>query len=254
VKKAILKNGRKPVAVKCFVNAGNLDELLQEYKLNLEMDFSLFVEHLVYIVTDENVYVVQELMTMDLRKFIRTNKNILTPAICLQILKSILLGLKFLHDKKNIIHLDIKPENILLLENKEKQTWITKISDFGTSIKMRGNDQSLPLRSIRGTEFYLPPEVLKMTDFMTNKHKFGYFTDIYAFGLVMYELWFGVTITEEINIGSLLNGRLKIPDEKATNEIDLFIWECIKNCIDEDFSKRPTADSVLKTLCEFPSK
>ena len=45
--------------------------------------------------------------------------------------KSIALGLKHLHIDKNIAHLDVKPENILIGKDKDNEKLIIpKLSDF----------------------------------------------------------------------------------------------------------------------------
>ena len=62
--------------------------------------------------------------------------------------KHIMKGLKFLHDKQ-ICHLDIKPENIII--NKQLSTF--KIIDFGYSSKYPFDDF---VKDIRGTPSYFP--------------------------------------------------------------------------------------------------
>ncbi|KAK5770726.1 hypothetical protein PVK06_046879 [Gossypium arboreum] len=77
-----------------------------------------------------------------------------------QIRKKIILdiakGLAYLHEDCNqkIVHLDIKPENILLDEH-----FNAKVSDFGLS-KLIGKDQSQVITTMRGTPGYMAPEWL----------------------------------------------------------------------------------------------
>lgn len=88
-------------------------------------------------------------------------------------------GLHFIQDKGHILHLDIKPANILI----DPQD-IVKISDFGIS-------QPSPLLArenvstrIGGTPEYMSPEQLK------GEHV-DVWSDIYSFGLVFYEMLVG---------------------------------------------------------------
>jgi PREDICTED: death-associated protein kinase 1-like len=62
----------------------------------------------------------------------------------IELLKQILLGLKHMH-KKNIVHLDLKPENIMLLE---KNTKSLKLIDFGLSRVVNSDSD---IREIMGT-------------------------------------------------------------------------------------------------------
>ncbi|MBA0727257.1 hypothetical protein Golax_000262, partial [Gossypium laxum] len=77
-----------------------------------------------------------------------------------QIRKKIILdiakGLAYLHEDCNqkIVHLDIKPQNILLDEH-----FNAKVSDFGLS-KLIGKDQSRVITTMRGTPGYMAPEWL----------------------------------------------------------------------------------------------
>ncbi|XP_022755699.1 G-type lectin S-receptor-like serine/threonine-protein kinase SD2-5 [Durio zibethinus] len=76
-----------------------------------------------------------------------------------------------------IIHLDIKPQNILLDEN-----FNAKVSDFGLS-KLIGRDQSQVITTMRGTPGYMAPEWLSSV--ITEK------ADVYSFGIVVLEILCG---------------------------------------------------------------
>jgi len=92
----------------------------------------------------------------------------------IQIILEILKGIDFLHSK-NIIHLDLKSENILLDENLK-----VKICDFGISkIKQTNETQSFTLNT-KGTLFYMAPE-----SFDGN---YSYYSDIYSLGIILYEI------------------------------------------------------------------
>ncbi|CAL0307135.1 unnamed protein product [Lupinus luteus] len=86
-------------------------------------------------------------------------------------------GLSYLqHDcRSRILHLDVKPENILLDES-----YRALVSDFGLS-KLVGKDVSRVMTNIRGTRGYLAPEwLLEMG--VSEK------TDIYSYGMVLLEI------------------------------------------------------------------
>ncbi|MBA0727258.1 hypothetical protein Golax_000263, partial [Gossypium laxum] len=110
------------------------------------------------------------------------NKN-QESALRWQIRKKIIIdiakGLAYLHEGCNqkIIHLDIKPQNILLDEN-----FNARVSDFGLS-KLIGRDQSRVVTAMRGTPGYMAPEWLSSV--ITEK------ADVYSFGIVVLEILCG---------------------------------------------------------------
>jgi serine/threonine protein kinase/beta-lactam-binding protein with PASTA domain len=81
--------------------------------------------------------------------------------------------------QKNIIHKDIKPQNILLTEE-----GTVKIADFGIAEKFRNSRSRLKFASRAGTPAYMSPEHLIGEDV-------GREADIWSFGVMMYELLTG---------------------------------------------------------------
>ncbi|XP_071681890.1 cysteine-rich receptor-like protein kinase 10 [Lolium perenne] len=98
-----------------------------------------------------------------------------------QIIKGICEGLHYLH-RKNIVHLDLKPANILLGDN-----WVPKITDFGIS-RCFDDMQSQFITRIGGTNGYLAPESFNHTE-VTYRH--SYRLDIYSLGVVIIEILTG---------------------------------------------------------------
>jgi serine/threonine protein kinase len=86
-------------------------------------------------------------------------------------------GLAYLHHdcRSRILHLDIKPENILLDE-----CFRALVSDFGLS-KLTGKDESQSVSAIRGTRGYMAPEWL-LEKGISDK------TDVYSYGMVLLEI------------------------------------------------------------------
>ena len=76
---------------------------------------------------------------------------------------------------KQIIHCDIKPENILLDDN-----FIAKISDFGLA-KLLKAEQTQTSTGIRGTRGYFAPEWFKNVGISSK-------VDVYSFGIVLLEI------------------------------------------------------------------
>ena len=86
-------------------------------------------------------------------------------------------GLAYLHEecRSQIIHCDIKPQNILLDEN-----LVARIADFGLA-KLLQLDQTRTSTGVRGTIGYFAPEWFKNVA-ITAK------VDVYSFGVVLLEI------------------------------------------------------------------
>ncbi len=98
----------------------------------------------------------------------------------LRLIQEILAGLEHAH-RKQIIHCDIKPENILLVPN--AQGWQAKITDFGIAqlTAITGNPNFG--QGYTGSPAYMAPERFY--------GKFSAASDLYAVGILLYELVVG---------------------------------------------------------------
>lgn len=112
----------------------------------------------------------------NLRKHIRDRD--LSIRQMLDLFKKLCMGLDFLH-QNNVIHRDIKPENFLLTRDMKQ----VKIVDFGLS-KIATGWFSLWDKEHGGTRSYMSPEQL-------SKRKLDTRSDIFSFGITMYELFSG---------------------------------------------------------------
>lgn len=92
-------------------------------------------------------------------------------------MKQVLEAIEHLHDS-SIVHLDIKPENIVL---KSSDKTDIKLVDFGLAQKLEpGKD----LREMMGTPEFVAPEVI-------NYESIGFYTDMWAIGVLAYILLSG---------------------------------------------------------------
>ncbi|MET8362921.1 protein kinase [Micromonospora sp. NPDC005194] len=122
----------------------------------------------------------------DLRDFLRVDRA--DQARKLTILTQVASGLAFLHDN-NVIHGDLKPENVLLDANLN-----AKLSDFGLARSVGPSQQSSPV-ALGGTLPYMAPETVAGT--MPDER-----SDSFALGVLSFELLAGLRPSEVANTRS----------------------------------------------------
>ena len=127
-------------------------------------------------------YIVLEYMAGgDLSGYCRNRK--LTVAECLKYLEQICAGISHAH-KKDVIHRDIKPQNLLLTEDKN----VVKVADFGVA---RFGQSETPITRV-GTNVYAPPEHSPMLSGETQNLPFPRLTpaaDVYSIAKSAYALF-----------------------------------------------------------------
>lgn len=112
-------------------------------------------------------------------------------------------------NKNNIMHRDIKAENILLKTEKVNGeiNLICKLSDLGISRKFGESDL---IKTYLGTPYYVSPEIVCEQDYTFN-------TDIWSLGVVLYEMICGNKPFDKISAVDLYNS-IKSDDYPPLNE------------------------------------
>ncbi|KAL6841668.1 hypothetical protein ACP4OV_028497 [Aristida adscensionis] len=172
-----------------------------------------------------------------------------------KIMKGICYGLHYLHEewKVNtpIIHMDLKPPNILLDDN-----MVPKIADFGMS-RLFGEEQTRTCTKSRdGTLGYMAPEYLNR-GIVTKK------LDIFSFGVIIIEIITGrkdypyeTEKSSQKFIEPVLQNWMKRLEKEpgyASREISHCqqIRRCIEIgllCVTPDWEERPTTHQIIQML------
>ena len=180
----------------------------------------------VYDVGEENgnYYIVMEYIEGKHLKDLLKKRGKLTISEVIDIMLQITDGMSLAHDSY-IIHRDIKPQNIMILEN-----GLVKITDFGISMAMNST-QLTQTNSVMGSVHYLPPE-------QANGNGSTLQSDIYSMGIVMYEL---------------LTGKLPFRGDNAVEIALKHLREKVPN-IKEELPAIPNsiANIILKSTAKNP--
>jgi Tol biopolymer transport system component len=137
------------------------------------------------------------------------------------------------------IHGDIKPENILLRPDQ-----YVKLLDFGLARKITAEEIGLGIVPRLGTLRYMSPEQAR-GETLTPA------SDIFSFGLVLYELLTGQHAFPGVlpldTAQSILNKEAS-PPSSITPHIPARLDLLVRNMLIKDPTKRPTAATVERTL------
>ena len=180
----------------------------------------------VYDVGEDNgeYYIVMEYVEGKHLKNLLKKRGKLTVPEVIDIVLQITNGLSVAHDSY-IIHRDIKPQNILILDN-----GLVKITDFGIAVAMNAT-QLTQTNSVMGSVHYLPPEQASGKGATLQ-------SDIYSIGILMYELLTGKLPFKGDNAVEIALKHLKEPMPSIRDEMPE-IPQSVENVILKATAKNP---------------
>jgi serine/threonine-protein kinase len=156
----------------------------------------------------------------------------------LDIARKLCAGLAAAH-ARSVLHRDFKPGNIMIDSRGE-----VRIMDFGLAAVAEQQLDAADVRS--GTPAYMAPEQLEGREATTR-------SDIYALGLVLYELFTGRPAFEEKDAAELLRLRSAHPSTTPSTlvpDLDPAVERTILRCLEPDPRMRPA--SALEVAASLP--
>ncbi|MEM1638196.1 MAG: serine/threonine-protein kinase [Pyrobaculum sp.] len=163
-----------------------------------------------------------------LRDLLRAKKR-LPAGYVAELFRQLAQGLYDIH-RRNIIHLDIKPENILFTKDRK----VAKIGDMGIAkVAIGGRVQSSFM-----SPAYAAPEV--------KKGEASFSSDIYSLGCVIYEALTGINPNVFVE-----NGYAIPPPSAYAADVPPWMDEIILKMLDLDPAKRPTVADLVSFIASI---
>ena len=186
--------------------------------------------------------VMEHLDGTPLRDFIKERGTLLFDE-AFAILRCVCKGLAAAHSE-GIVHRDLKPENIMVLEE-EDGVIMAKILDFGIAKLQTGPGMGIATQTgvAMGTPYYMSPEQVRGVDV-------DQLSDIYALGIIMFEMFTGSLPFTANSYIELVNKHLftapPIPS-KLNDGIPRELEALILSCVEKEKAGRPQS---MKELLE----
>lgn len=174
-----------------------------------------------------------------------------SPGLVLEIADQSLDAIGYLH-RKRVIHRDISPDNILVARDDEGLPLI-KLIDLGIAKDREGEDSLTSAGTFLGKVRYSSPEHFRTHEGAT----VGTRSDLYSFGVVLYELLTGTYPIKGANIASLISGHLMHPPlDFDTSDPDGLIPGPLRAIVLKAMAKNPedrfeSAASFRQALAPF---
>ncbi len=158
----------------------------------------------------------------------------------LDLAQQLAAGLAAAH-ARGVLHRDLKPANIMV--NGRGQA---RITDFGIASSVESGSEAASAKALSGTPAYMAPEQLGSGDMSVQ-------SDLYALGLVLYEMATGRPVFEAstpAEYAELHRASTPAPPAQEIEHLDPYLEAVIVQCIEKDPQDRPA--SALAVAAALP--
>jgi hypothetical protein len=192
---------------------------------------------------DGIAYLVMELVVGQSLGTILDEAGSLPPEVTARLGVGIALGLAAIH-AKGIIHRDIKPDNILVSEDRK-----VKITDLGLAKQVDDADLNRLTATgiVVGTPLYVSPEAIRDPKSITPE------ADIYSLGATLYHMLTGEPPFQGKTSFEVMRGHLEgklRPIHEMKPEIPSGLAHVVEDCLNKSPDKRPTALQLADLLSQ----
>lgn len=188
------------VAIKCMLKSKlsrrAQDNLVSEISILKALKHPHIVQMLDFTWDSTYVYIIMDYCAGgDLSRYLRKHKY-LKESLVQHFLQQLALALQYLKET-NVVHMDLKPQNILLTSTVNP---VLKVTDFGFAQQI---ESTIQMNEVRGTLLYMAPEVYCEGVYHPS-------CDLWSVGIIMYECLFAQTPYGSTNVEQLKEKLLSI--------------------------------------------
>jgi len=206
------------------------DSIKREFTLMKNLNHKNIIKlHEVFFDNDEkNIYLVIDYFPRgDFAKFL--NGKALKEKYAKKYMRQLVDGLKYLYDKQ-ILHRDLKPQNILVAEEGS-----LVITDFGFA---RYTDNEHMLNTLCGSPMYMAPEIML-------KKRYNNKSDLWSVGVIFFELLFGTTPYKAKNMIDLMTNIKKKAVTLPKNSLSSECRDLLLNLLRRDPNRRISWEALF---------
>ncbi|XP_046864995.1 myosin light chain kinase, smooth muscle-like isoform X2 [Xenia sp. Carnegie-2017] len=217
------------------INEKTKNNVLEEIKIMEKLDSKRVIKlHNVYETSKSYILVMEFVTGGELFERIASEETV-TEKECVHYMRQLLEGLQYIH-RMNIVHLDLKPENIVCVS---KYSWNIKLIDFGLAKELK---PGTIVKTMQGTPEFVAPEII-------NYDPIHLASDMWSVGVIAYILVSGLSpfLGDDDNdtLTNVTAGTYDFEDEAFMN-VGHEVKDFIEKLLQKSPRKRKTAEECLK--------
>lgn len=219
-----------------------LTRFINERSVLLALDHPHVVRVHDFVVEGQDLAIVMDLIEGPSLADVLAERATLPPEVAVALVATVLDALDSAH-RTGVVHRDVKPDNIMLARTDRLNPQDVLLADFGIAGIVV--DEAAPTTELIGTPTYMPPELVSYG-------KCGPASDVYAAGVVLYQLLAGRTpfagpgtnVTVAMRQVSAAPLRLPVHDR---------LWRVLSTMLSKDPGERLSAAGTAALLRRLPA-
>ncbi len=194
-----------------------------------------------------SIFLVMELLSGKTLRDVLRQEHVLDIRRTIRLMIQVCSALQVAHER-NVIHRDLKPENIML-EQYDRQNEMPKVIDFGLArLRLTGKlIKTLTEQGrVAGTPYYMSPE--QWMDRQLDAR-----TDIYALGIICYEMLTGRVPFNADTVMQLANKHVKLPPQppiELRRELPMGVSQAILKALAKQPQERPATTLAFADMLQ----